>query len=125
MTQRNGPDDPVTLPRAALEALLAEAAELGARKALQASRLAAVSDRTSLPTPSHMPFAAAAAWESEWCDVKRAMHELNRSRDRAVATIRRHGLGCMVDSRWNVDLNRVRAYRENRPYPPLKPIPSE
>lgn len=113
-------------PAARAAAIIAEAAQRAKAEIDRATAvaIAEILGEGAAPAIPLAPPAGCAEWVPEWCDVKSAQHELRRSRDRAVAMIRRHGLGCLVDGRWRVDLARVRAFRENRPYPRLQSTPS-
>ncbi len=62
------------------------------------------------------------AWTPDWQPLDRAMTLLQRqSRVTAIKLIKLRGLGHLVDGRWRVDLSRVHAYLDRRPYPPIDP----
>jgi hypothetical protein len=135
------PSEPVTLTRKELEALLEVAAERGAergaKKALQALQQGAPAGQPQ-PTMSAavIPIVgedhpagvaaqppASAEWIPEWGTIGQAEGLLARSNDTTVKRVRSEGLGVFRGGRWMVDLARVRAWRDGRPFPPLNPYP--
>jgi len=58
--------------------------------------------------------------EPEWVCLAEAAHRCNRHRDRFAQLVRQHGLGRRVGREWHVDWQRVLAWREGRPYVPIR-----
>lgn len=135
------PGEPVTLSRKELEALLEVAAERGAergaKKALQALQQGAPAGQPQAtmsaaafpivgedhPAGVAAPPPASAGWVPEWGTIGQAEGILARSNDTTVKRVKTEGLGRFRHGRWMVDLARVRAWLEGRPFPPLDPYP--
>lgn len=60
------------------------------------------------------------AWEPEWISLAIAAHRCNRHPDRFARFVRLHGLGRRIGREWHVDWQRVVAWREGRPYAPIR-----
>lgn len=69
---------------------------------------------TIQPAPKSEP-----EWLPDWGRLGDAQEILDVSRGTALSKVRRFGLGHVVDRRWQVDLNRVRALLAKEPFPPL------
>lgn len=100
---------------------MADAVDLQARiAALQAARdaidreIALLSDGAAAPPLS--------IGDPDWVNLATAAHRCGRHVDSMARIVRARGLGRRVGRDWRVDMNRVRAWQEGRPFPPL---PSE
>lgn len=58
-------------------------------------------------------------WVPDWGKLSEAEKLLKCSRATALRKIGLHGLGHVVDRRWQVDLARVNALLAKKPFPPL------
>jgi len=65
------------------------------------------------------PAAPELQWVAEWGDVEAAQKLLRCSRTTALLKIKAHGFGHVIDRRWWIDLARIRAHLDGRPFPPL------
>lgn len=61
----------------------------------------------------------ASMWPEQWGTVAEAQRIRQCTHETMVYHIQKHGLGVKVDRRWRVELNRVRAWDQGRPFPPL------
>lgn len=74
---------------------------------------------TSVDLATPLAPMAGQKWLSDWGPLSEAEKMLKCSRATALRKIELHGLGHVVDRRWKIDLNRVRAYLAKQPFPPL------
>lgn len=65
------------------------------------------------------PAPSESEWVAEWGDVEAAQKLLRCSRTTALLKIKAHGFGHVIDRRWWIDLARIRAHLDGRPFPPL------
>lgn len=63
--------------------------------------------------------------EPEWTNLATAAFYCGRHPDSMARLVRAHGLGRRDGRDWRIDLNRVRAWQEGRPYSPLSPAMSD
>lgn len=71
-------------------------------------------------TTQQQPSVAATDWTPAWGTMGQAAGILGRSIETTTKHVKASGLGVRVAGRWNVDLNRVRAFKEGRLPPPLR-----
>lgn len=95
-------------------------AELRARQiaALEEAR-SAVNRALALLREPGASVAAALAVEPDWRSLKEAAHACDVHPETMARQARAHGLGRRRDRVWRIDMHRVRAWEEGRPYTPL------
>ena len=73
-------------------------------------------ERRALELLEHAALPPSASDRPDWCSLKEAAGECGVHVDTMARQARAHGLGRRIDRVWNIDMRRVRAWREGKPY---------